>query len=924
MSIFVRAAAGLLLLGILEGCPKAAPSPPLADLAVEGAGCAAITRGASGAVCEIGARRSVRLVLPAGASEVRVRAQRASAEGESPVDAVVTAHDEAVIVAVQVPEGTAKLVVDATVAGKRARGSLGVAEETRLPWLDDARAARSKGEVDRAHALATEHENDPEPAPRALAKGLLARIALGRGRVDDAVSLFREAVELHRRAGRVSDAADDSFALAFALHQRGQRYTEARAVLDAAAPEIALYPEGRARDPYYRGSLAGETGDHRRALSLLRDAERRARRLGMSRLERNARSALALEMQELGRAAASLSILAALEAELDRAAQAGEDAPTACERIEVANNRGWGALLVNEAALADGEPATEDARGPLERALSIDGCADTYVRASAQANLARLALASGDVATAERRLREARSAVKEPRGTERLAWLELDARIQLARGNARAALELIDDGLALARASMLQLSEWSLLVARGEVLEALGSTNEAIEALRAAEDVLDDATLLVPLGEGRGAFVGGRSRSARALLGLLVKARRFREASLAGRRVQGRVLAGVERALRLEQLSPAERARWEEAVRAYRSARAAIDAEASNDWKLPADALARTTSARAARGRALRSALEAALAVLARPSTTRGADGGAADAVDSGVLELDIHPDMHGFVAIASAASGATSHRVPSPRGASPEELGRALFDPMGEKLSRASVVRIRAWGAWRAVDVHALPWRGTPLVERVPVEYSIGLGEPTAAASDGHVVVVGDPTSDLPTALEEARAVAAALEEKTGHVRLLVRDDAASRAVTDALRGAARLHYAGHGVFEGEEGWDSALPLAAGGRLDVSDILSLAPAPRTVVLAGCEAAKSSGEAEGLGLAQAFLAAGSREVLAPVRKVSDALAGKLATKLYAGGPEAKHSLAHAARAAVLATRAEEPASDWAAFRVLVP
>jgi tetratricopeptide (TPR) repeat protein len=922
MSNFARSTAGLFLLGILGGCPKAAPSPPLADLAVEAAGCAAITKGA---LCEIGARRSVRLVLPAGASEVRVRAQRASPESESPVDAVVTAHDEAVVAAVQVPEGTAKLVIEATVGGKRARGSLGVAEEARLPWLDDARAARSKGEVDRAHALATAHENDAEPESRALAKGLLARIALGRGRIDDAVSLFREAIELHRRAGRVSDAADDSFALAFALHQRSQRYTEARAVLDAAAPEIAVYPEGRARDAYYRGSLAGETGDHRRALSLLREAERRARRLGMSRLERNARSALALEMQELGRAAASLPVLAALEAELDRAARAGDDAPTACERVEVANNRGWGALLVNEAALADGETATEDARGPLERALSIDGCADTYVRASAQANLARLALASGDVATAELWLREARSAVKEPRGTERLAWLELDARIQLARGNAREALRVIDDGLALARASMLQLSEWSLLVARGEVLEALGNTKEAIEALRAAEAVLDDATLLVPLGEGRGAFVGGRSRSARALLELLVKARRFREAAITGRRAQGRVLAGVERALRLEQLSPAERARWEEAVRAYRSARAAIDAEASNDWKLPADALARTASARAARGRALRSSLEAALAVLARPSATRsGGDGGAVDALDPGVLELDIHPDMHGFVTIASAAFGASALRVPHPRGASPEELGRALFDPIGEKLSRASLVRIRAWGAWRAVDVHALPWRGTPLVERVPVEYSIGLGEPIASASEGHAVVVGDPTSDLPTALEEARAVAAALEQKKRRVRLLVRDDAASRAVTDALRGAARLHYAGHGVFAGEEGWESALPLAAGGRLDVSDILSLAPAPRTVVLAGCEAAKSSGEAEGLGLAQAFLAAGSREVLAPVRKVADALAGKLATKLYADGPDTERSLAHAARAAVLATRAEDPASDWAAFRVLVP
>jgi predicted dehydrogenase len=45
---------------------------------------------------------------------------------------------------------------------------------------------------------------------------MLGRLALAQGRGDDAPPLLRDAITLHTRAGRSSDAVDDSFALAFA------------------------------------------------------------------------------------------------------------------------------------------------------------------------------------------------------------------------------------------------------------------------------------------------------------------------------------------------------------------------------------------------------------------------------------------------------------------------------------------------------------------------------------------------------------------------------------------------------------------------------------------------------------------------------------------------------------------------------------
>lgn len=917
---------GALTLG---GCHAAPPAPPAPSLAVDVVGCAAVTKSGAGSVtCELGESRTMRVVLPAGATSAR------ASVADRICDAGAAALETGPILSIDVPPEATSVVVEATTAGGRQRATVAVASGARWPWLEEARRARGNGDVEQASSLATAHLSDPDPVARALAKGLLARIALARGRSDDASSLFREAIELHRGVGRVSDASDDSFALAFALHQRGHRYTEARAVLDAAEADTAHYAEGRARAPYYRGVLAGETGNRRQALSLLREAEQTARRLGMGRLERNARAAVALELQELGRTRASLSILGDLENELEAAARSPtktDPAPSACERVELANNRGWAALLANEAALARGEIPTEDARRPLDRALAIEGCADAYVRAFALANLARLALSEGDLPTAEKRLAEARTRVKEPRGTERIAWLDLEARILVARGRGKEALRILQDALTLARASMLRGPEWNLLVSRGEALASVGRTSDAVETLRAAEDVLDDTALRVPLGEGRSAFTGGRSKSARTLFGLLVAAGQLRDAARTAQRAQARVLAGAARALRIEELSPPERARWEEAVRAFRTARAAIDAEAAEDWKLPQDALRRAIATRADREAELRTALETALAVLEQHGVSpKVANASSAAAVPSGVLEVDIYPDLHGFVAIAVDDHEASTHRVPRPGETSLENLAHALLDPLRAKLDARTTLKIRTYGAWRSVDVHALPWLDEPLIARIPIVYAVGndpthRGAPPPSAPRS-TLVIGDPTSDLPNALLEARVVARALEQRdagTDAVRILVGDTATSAAVMGALRGAQQLHYAGHAIFAGEEGWQSALPLSRNGRLTVGDILALAPAPRTVVLTGCEAGRSNGDAEGLGLAQAFIVAGSDAVLAPVRSVADELAASMATALYREPPASGAALTASAREAILALRREKPSSDWAAFRVFV-
>ena len=117
--------------------------------------------------------------------------------------------------------------------------------------------------------------------------------------------------------------------------------------------------------------------------------------------------------------------------------------------------------------------------------------------------------------------------------------------------------------------------------------------------------------------------------------------------------------------------------------------------------------------------------------------------------------------------------------------------------------------------------------------------------------------------------------------------------------------------------------GWDSVLPLAESSDLTLGDILALTHAPRWVVLSGCETARTgtATPAESLGLAQAFLAAGSASVLAAVRPVADETAASLVDGFYRAWTQATPASA-ALRAAQLALRASDPAADWASFRIV--
>jgi len=173
--------------------------------------------------------------------------------------------------------------------------------------------------------------------------------------------------------------------------------------------------------------------------------------------------------------------------------------------------------------------------------------------------------------------------------------------------------------------------------------------------------------------------------------------------------------------------------------------------------------------------------------------------------------------------------------------------------------------------------------------------------------AAGGPPVFIGDAAGDLPYAAAEVRALAAAHQVAP---RL---GAAATRAAVLASRDAAWLHLAVHGEVGPEGG---ALSLRDGS-FAAASVVRQQLAPAVVVLAGCSTAVGADVESWTGFPSAFLAAGSRFVIATTRSVVDEAAAVVMEAFYAQSATLDPIARLAAAQRVVAARV--PATAWASF-----
>jgi tetratricopeptide (TPR) repeat protein len=841
-------------------------------------------------------------------------------------------------IAVTVPDSAHTLTVTVEHGGAWASHSLALVPREPVAALEKAEALR-QANPEQARALLLPLLSEERAWVRGRALGRLARIERD---IDRKKALFDEAMDLHRKARRISEEVKDGVTLVTAL-LGNRRFAEARSVLARIEPLGAQFPEGRSLALHYRARLASSVGDLRAALRLFDASKEIAERLDFQAHLADVVQFEAEVLLTLGRSADAMA--------LDERGDTLSRRAKPCQRAQFLDNSGWHAVLAAE-SLAGLKADVTDPRPKLREALALyqGPCNQPGVKRNALTNLAISSIDLGRVDEARDYLDKARQVLQSPDGKpaaepddETEAWWSIvEARIALAIGEPAQALRSYNKSAEIsARASLPDLRVRAAL-GQAKALNALGRSDAARKAYADADVLLDSWSHLAPLGEGRETFLARYEASTRERVDFLLRqaererepAGWIKEAATAARTGRARILGSLQWLDRLDALSPSEHARWDKAVTDYRLRLEALRVnKAKNDRSLPGDALTRAAQEEAAENKRLHDAFEEALSMA-----PRSANGALVPAPRApGEVMLLCQPVQGGWVGFAITRDRTVFRRLAEKDpGAPPEQVATQLLDSFSDVLEGATQIRFAPHGRLSGVDFHKLPWRGRRLLDRFTVTYGVDLPrERSAAPASSHpplAILVANPLRDAPGTSRAARSVAAALEESGWRVQLIEHEAATHDVVRAALGqpGVELFFYAGHGRYQGRDGWESGLRLADDVRFTVADVMALSRVPPRVVLSGCETAKAADDTpvEGLGLAQAFVVAGANEVVATVRPVEDKLAERVMRALYnkeeggalLPGRDLPAALWQAQR--VVATDPE--AGDWAAFRVLVP
>lgn len=902
--------AALLPAALLVASSCARPLPPEALIErVELAGCRDIR---PGPVCEVEGPTTLTMWVGAPA-DARLAVGWGSARSPvswSPVEGGQRAR-------LAVTSTTTELVVEATRRGV-----------DRVRWRVEVRP-RDPALVEIDALLASEGASDQAEAERRLAalaqaapsrvsseaERMLGALASRRGDLDAALGHWRASAALATAAGLPSRAANERMSAAYVAVDNARQLQLARQLLQEVEDGLDAHDAvGRAHLAYYRAMLATHLGDLRTAIGHLDAADGGARRLGLERLAWIVDHWRSSVLGALGQHAAALQLLDALEAKADAARP--------CDRAGLSVARTW----VGLSAVESGDAAPPGLRQDAERALELytTTCPDPGTRANMHLNLALLELQASRPEAAAQHLVDARAGGVEQVEEQRLWLYDLEGRRALAQGRAAEALVHFDRLRAGAADTGAAAATWRSMVGRAAALTALGRIDEAREAYASSRRTLQTESLAVSLGAWRTHFLASRRRATQAELELLLRLDAPAAAVGVIRQARADALRSLTRALRLAAAPAPVKAHWDLAVARHSAAQSGLEALSARAWgraaeSRPADEAARSTL-QAERGAAIEEALASLASHTERPlePLAPGADEAIIGYFPLSGSGTGIDDTWLGF---AVTRRGTVVRRLGAlPADPDRERQAEVLLAPFDALIGAAASVRFLVEGRVADLDLHALSWRGRPLLSARRVRYGLDL-PPVEGALAPAWLVVSDPLGDLPGARDEAADV---LERLTAHgrsPRALAGRAATRAAVLAGLREAGGFHFAGHGRPSQQSGLDASLRLADGGELSLGDVLLLDRVPARVILASCETARTVALAgPQVGVAQAFVIAGAREVVAATRPVDDALARTLVNSLYA---EEERPLDLALQQAQVTAASATPGSDWAAFRVFV-
>ncbi|MEQ9504166.1 MAG: CHAT domain-containing protein [Deltaproteobacteria bacterium] len=724
---------------------------------------------------------------------------------------------------------------------------------------------------------ATPAEAGPREAYRLHQAGLRA---LRRGDAEKAHRLLEEAEDLARNSKLTHRWREIAYALTYLELTALGEFTDAE-VRRNELPEAPSY-DGRAIVllAWLNGITDWRLGDLRAASRHIDSSMRWAARLDAP-TKSEASSLHGLLLLEMGRAAEAADFFDARENKSTRGS---------CLWATDVLNAGWARLMLKEPR------SIREAADLFElglRAFDAD-CPDNDTRNHQAINLALAEIELGDSTSARKWLTE----VREPLGPVQRFWVDLlNARLELADGHSEDAAGRFIALADRAQRARIHSLEWRARLGAGRAFRVSSDVARATTQLIAAEDILDREVHLMPAHEGRFAWLNDRNESSTELIQMLLERGHTDAAFSAARRARRRGYLTLAATAQIGRLRARRDSAWGLRVAAFEEARRALSAHQTTDsWSTPESDSTRSD----AKERALASEVDHRMVEALSLLTPRK-------------ISLDPAPRSGTTVALPVDTIAGPQLFLQTATGVTITPSSAGMAETLAQREPTPSAIVLLS----TRPETSSTLFRA--LGSSTPVAFGLDLGSPDRTSVPlRDRLIVSDPRGDLADAREEANSVR--LAWKDSKVTHLTGQAATREAVVTALRSADYFHYAGHGRSAGTEGWESALLLAES-ELTVADVLLLGSAPRFVILSGCETAKTGAATSGgIGLAQAFLVAGSDAVIATHRSVPSAsakayatalhqsLTGTAATDIYAAHRTALDAMGDAADAFVLLVR----------------
>ena len=788
-------------------------------------------------------------------------------------------------------------------------------------WLIEYRQNINTEQLEKAvENLAHASKNLPE-IEKALAYYHLGRASLSRNEVDEAVNYLNNSNGIFERHDLKNKFIDNSTVLVYIYLQLQDNPVKSEQILANLTTEKndtkSLFYKS-----FYLGQLASYLGALQDAENYFHQAKKIARNYDLKK-----------EYVDSEFMYTQLLIRSGLtEKAVTKRRELVEQVPhawTKCRLSKYYNGLGWAQIKLLESTPASSTANSVNPLPSLQRSLQLleSSCPKSISdKVTIILNLSKAYYLAEQTSEASFQLSNIFKLKANLNYAQTLEFLELQGLLALKNGKVNESIEHFEKLLTLAK--KVKYSEFTIdaLVGKAKSYEMSGRYLDAIEHYKKAEQVIFDEFINIPMTSSQPYFLSSKMNFSYAYVDLLVRLNRTKEAMTVARRFRARWIDSIHRVTQRSLSRVIHEKEWVATIGQIRKLRKSIIAQQSLEWSIPFDQVDHAKRRLAEEKLALSNLFDKSIRLV---NNAVGYEESAQTTPKKGELFLFFYAINDSFIGFASNSSIIKSHTISFDKAStlSAIDLANEWVSIFEKEFEDADKIKIFPFGLMKKVDFQTLPYKNDILLAHKSISYGVDLKildlNKKPSPKSIRSLIVANSLGDLKETEKEAYTLAKLTKGYDWNTQTLTSNQVVYDSLKSKLEKAQHFHYAGHVNQARSNVFQHHFPLSNNAEMDGADILMLRQVPTWVVLSACNSALNNNNisAQSIGLAHAFIIAGSKKVVATVRPVLDKQASHIMQKFYLQWMKSD-DFEQAFRKTQLNLLKTQPEHDWAAFRLV--